>query len=216
MAGAFRGLDVPAAATGTGVQALPSDALFARSAPAAAVRSGRGGTPRWTPCASGAGAQIDQSLAGLEQMYGLKLPDDLYALLGSRITLMLGGPGVRGEPEVGVRAVSDAPPADRVLTVLTDVLREQGIPATVRRTGDGWVLGTSRPLAAELTRQGDLGSRPGFGPRCPDAAQASFVALRRHRRPGRGLPGPDRPDAVSVLKALDVVGVSARTRTAGA
>jgi hypothetical protein len=143
-------------------------------------------------------------------MYGLKLPDDLYVLLGSRITLMLGGPGVGGEPEVGVRAVSDAPRLTEVLTVLTDVLREQGIPATVRRTGDGWVLGTSEPLAAGLTRQGDLGSRPGFRAAVPDAAQASFVAYADTA--GLAAAYRDRidPDAVSVLKALDVVGVSAR------
>jgi hypothetical protein len=211
MAGAFRGLEVPTTATGTGVEALPSTALFAVGAGGA----GDALKARWDSTmdalrSNGAGAQIDQSLAGLQEQYGLRLPDDLYALLGTRITLMLAGPGAGGEPEVGVRAVSDAPRLTQVLTVLSDLLREQGVPATVQRTGDGWVLGTSAPLAEELTRQGDLGRASGFRAAVPDAAQASFVAYADCAGLAAAYGDRMSPDSAAVLKALDVVGVSAR------
>ena len=209
MAGAFRGLDVPAPPTGTGVETLPSTALVA----VGAAGAGDALKARWDSTmdalrSNGPGAQIDQSLAGLQQLYGLQLPDDLYALLGERITLMLAGPGADGEPEVGVRAVSDAPRLTQVLTVLSAVLRDQGLPATVQRSGDGWVLGTSRPLAEELTRQGDLGGTPGFRAAVPDAAKASFVAYADCAGLAKAYGDRMSPDAAAVLKALDVVGVS--------
>ena len=211
VAGVFRGLEIPKVTAGTGVESLPSQALVAVGASGAdqAIKA------RWNQTmdalrSTGGGAQVDAALAGLQQQYGLQFPDDLYALFGRRIALMVAGPGDTGVPAFGVRATSDAPRLAQVLDVLTEVLAEQGVPATVRRTDDGWVLGTTAPLTDALARDGDLGRTPGFRAAVPDPEQASFVAYADCAGLADAFRAQLDPDAARVMRALDVIGVTAR------
>jgi hypothetical protein len=167
------GTPPPPAGTGAGAvaAALPTDAVAAFSVAGAgdAVEQNWSTLTRRLPDARA-------TLASIEAQTGLRLPEDLAALLGQRTALALAEPDGSGRPVVGLRAQSDAaglgPALDRFLR-FTDA---SGLPLERRDVPGGYVLATDRAQAEALTRDGGLGGTDAFRDAVPDADRASVVA----------------------------------------
>jgi hypothetical protein len=192
-----------AAGAGAAAAALPADTAVAFSV------SGGGDALR------GNWSELVQRLpdgpagfAGIQAQTGLKLPEDLEALLGQRMALAVAGPGGSGGPVAGLRAQSDAAGLGEALDRLLRFTDSSGLPLERRDVPGGYVLATDRTQAEAMTRDGGLGDSDAFRGAVPDADHASVVAYVDVQRLltsyGWGVDG----DLAAGLRPLRAVGLA--------
>jgi hypothetical protein len=202
---------VPAEA-GAAAAALPGDTV------AALAVSGGGAlaAQQWKSLQQRFGADAGDVVAAAERETGLRLPQDLVALLGRRFALAVGAPaGGSGEPVVGVRGDSDDRNLSGALDRLLQKTDSSGLPLERRDLQGGYVLATSRQEAQALATGGDLGSRNAFRDAVPGADKAFAVVYVDMERFDDVVPNPDEKSR-KALSALRAVGVSVRATDDGA
>jgi hypothetical protein len=203
--------------------ALPADAGAAASAlprdtAAALAVSGGGATVagQWKSLRQRLGAAADDDVAAAEEGTGLRLPEDLIALLGRRIAVAVGAAsGGAGGPVVGVRGASDDPGLGAALDRLLQLTDRSGLPLERRDVPGGYVLATSRQEAQALSEGGDLGSSGAFRDAVPAADKAFAVVYVDvdHMAGYAAMAGAQTARAISALRA---VGLSATATDDGA
>jgi hypothetical protein len=167
--------------------------------------------------ASGTGSSaegLDQQAEELGQQLGLKLPDDVAAALGDRVSVALGRGTDGGTPRVAVR-VSGSDAAVRKVTRAVE--QATGTSLTTARAaggGTGTVLASSQRYAAAVAAGSGarLGGTQAFRDAAPGAAQAQSVLfvdmaglLDRSSDP-LGIEDPSR----RLLQPVAAVGVTGR------
>lgn len=112
-----------------------------------------------TQCQSTEPTGPTDPLAVITDATGLKLPDDLVALLGSDAVVAYGGLTGNGEPKIGVRSKpADVTAAADVVTKLRDRLAATGVDLAERVDGGDFVVATTDDYAAALAKPGALGT----------------------------------------------------------
>ena len=151
-------------------------------------------------------AGLTGTLDTVTEETGVKLPDDLLAVLGDQAVFAAdGGPSdfgliASGDPDTAKQT------ADRILTAL-------GVPGIATgRSGDRTVLATSPDYVDQLTAKGDLGKQDAFRAAVPDASGASVVVYV-DMGTVLSLAGEELPDDVANLKSVGLTG-SAKGDTA--
>lgn len=130
------------------------------------------------------GEDTDQMLAQAETLTGIDLPEDLQTLLGTGVTLSLGGT----PPDLStVSSPADVPfgatvtgDTDKIEGVIRKLEERQGITldqlGIAEKSGDGRVaIASSEGYADELLGHGDLGASSSFRDVVPEADKASSV-----------------------------------------
>ncbi len=212
--GATKTASAPA---GTGVEKLPAStqAAFAGSVDPAAV------TKAWRQfqtglAGAGAGDQVQQGLS----QFGLHLPGDLNALLGSRFAVAFGGMHA-GVPLVGIRSDANAAKAGAVLDKVGTALRQNGVPYQLHHTpaADGYAVALDPAYAKELAANGSLGSSAAFKAAVPDASSANVVLFVNVARllsdSNLASFGQSAGSIDANVKAVSAVGLSARSDSHG-
>jgi Protein of unknown function (DUF3352) len=122
--------------------------------------------------------QLDQAglhdeLTSMENNSGLKLPDDVAALVGSSTVLAVGGNS--DQPDFGV--ISRTDDTDRAKTAAERLSAKLGVTdaITVRPVADGTVLASSSDYADKLAASGGLGDSELFRATMPDLNGAQFA-----------------------------------------
>ena len=127
-----------AVAGGTGIEQLPSATMVAVGASTSAAtiaKSYQQMTSQLT--ASGGAGAVQELQQGLHQ-FGLKLPQDLSSLLGTRFAVAYGGNGADGQPQIGLRSNASAAKAGPVLDKVGKALAGSGAPIELHHVR-GWV-----------------------------------------------------------------------------
>ena len=103
-------------------------------------------------------------MTALSDAIGLKIPDDLVALLGSDAVLAYGGISGDGTPKIGLRSKpADVTAAADVVTKLRDKLLDSDIQLAERPVeGGDFVLATTDDYAGDLATAGTLGAADRF------------------------------------------------------
>ncbi len=128
-------------------------------------------------------------ITGFEEETGLKLPDDLSALLGQTFTLSIGGANLEKIPtlagpedieslDIAIRTTDGKSSAIDVMTKLADYASKNGIPLVAEETDGGAVLATSSKAAKNVAGNGGLGDTDTFKSVMPfgdNTTQALFV-----------------------------------------
>jgi hypothetical protein len=202
---------VPAEA-GAATAALPHDTV------AALAVSGGGSTVagQWKALQQRLGSSAGDYIAAAEDGTGLRLPEDLIALLGRRVAVAVGAPaGGAGEPVVGVRGASDDPGLGAAVDRLLQLTDRSGLPLERRDVPGGYVLATSRQEAQAMSDGGDLGGNGTFRDAVPAADNAFAVVYVdvEHAASYAAMAGAQTAGAVSALRA---VGLSATATDDGA
>jgi hypothetical protein len=123
-------------------------------------------------------------LTTLEDRTGLHLPDDLQTLLGSGVTLSLGGHAphslsdISGPEDVPAGVVLHGDP-DQIQAVIAKVEQHLGmqlsdIPMDVQGSGHKLAISTGG-YGPELLKDGTLGSVSGFRDAVPEAGKAGAI-----------------------------------------
>jgi Protein of unknown function (DUF3352) len=193
-------------AGGTGVDKLPSGTAVAigGSTSAAALAKSYQRAEDQLKASGGASA-----VAGLQQnlhALGLKLPQDLSAVLGTKFAIAYGGGGA-GLPQIGLRSNSSAAKAGPVLDKVNQAL--SGAPFALHHVaaGSGYAVALDKSYAEQLAGNGGLGETPAFKSAVPDAAAANLVVFVNF---GRLLSAgsPFGAPADANLKALSAAGLT--------
>jgi hypothetical protein len=116
---------------------------------------------------------LTRVLEKAERDSGLRLPDDVAALVGSSTVVALGGTG--DQRGLGLVSTTDDQAAARRAadTLLRKVDPDSAL--TVRSTADGTVLASSAAYADQLTADGGLGRQQLFTDSLPDLDSATVV-----------------------------------------
>ncbi len=140
---------------------------------------------------------LGPTLEKAERDSGLRLPDDVAALVGSRTVVAFGGD--RDQAGFGAVSTTDDPAGAR--RAADKILRKLGEDSslTVRSTADGTVLANSPAYADELTGDGTLGEQQLFKDTLPDLDSATAVVYVDVRKVAElsGERVPDEGKAVS-------------------
>lgn len=149
-------------------------------------------------------------VADFEDAFGLKLPDDLKALLGHSLTVAMPAQDLNGDQiTMGAKVVSsDATRADDVISTVEDATGATGV-LTHKVTGDRLFVATTPEWAAELEKGGKLGASDAFTSAVGDVSKddfALFVNLDRIEK--SYLDGLDG-DARAAVEAMKAVGFTA-------
>ena len=166
----------PAGPVSTLVDSLPDTTAVAVGAAGVGHRLEQ----EWDPLIRQLSALSGQSPAAqtrsLEASTGLRLPDDLVALLGSQFSLSVDSDGLSGYPLVGYQATTDPTTTGSATTAVTRLLRRSGVSLSTATTADGVVLATTPGYAQKLADGGGaLGSSPSFRAAVPQASGATDV-----------------------------------------
>lgn len=213
---------VPPGPAGTGVERLPAGTVAAVGGSLAKNAIDQA-YERFRTQAKGSGGM---DLAGMMEaqlgQLGLRLPQDLDALFGTRFQIAFGGfgPGGPGGPggtvKVGLHSNAPAARAGRVLDTIGDQLAQYGAPFQLRHVAarDGYAVALDPAYAKELAAGGRLGDSAAFKRAVPDAASAQVVGYVDFGALAKVLQsfgdGSDRD-----LKVLESAGFSVTTRPDG-
>ncbi len=199
--GAF---DAPADA-GAALAALPADtvAAFGLSGGAETLRD------QWPALRRRAGDGFEDALAQLGRQTGVRLPDDVAALLGRRVALALGPAGGSGEPVLGLRGDSDDAALGGALDRLLRLTDRESLPLVRRDLPGGYVLATTRQQADAMAGAGTLGEQEAFRDAVPDADRAQVVAYVDVERVVEDHGQGADEQTLRALSALRAVGMSA-------
>jgi hypothetical protein len=192
----------PTTGAGAAVGKLPEGTV------AAVGVAGLGGTVRKTWSALGSRADAPAGLGRLEAESGLRLPDDLVAILGGRVTLALAQPDGSGRPVAGLRGQSDDPGLAGALDRLLAYTDTVGLPLERRKIAGGYVLATTRQEAEALSQDGGLGGTDAFRAAVPDADRAQAVAFLDVERLTASYGQEVDGDVAAYLKPLRAVGLA--------
>jgi hypothetical protein len=114
--------------------------------------------------------------AQLERQTGMKLPDDLIALLGSQLSLSVDSEGLASYPLVGYQAATDPAAAAPGIAAVTKLLRQAGVSVSSTSSANRIVLATTPGYGKTLVAaNGDLGSTSSFQSAVPDAQGATDI-----------------------------------------
>ncbi len=200
------GVGTAATSAGTGVENLPDDTLVA----VGVTGWGKAVGANWQSAVDqmqAQGTDAAQVLSTIEVNTGLKLPDDLVAVLGDRLALAVGRPDGQGNPSIGVHGESGSDASD-TLGRLVAAAAQIELPLERRDAGTGWVLATTEGQANAMAAGGKLGATAGY----TSTVQGGTTAVVVVYADLRGLAdqyGDQIPDqAAATLRALDVVGMS--------
>jgi len=122
------------------------------------------------------GQDPTQMLDQFKQMYGLSLPDDLEALMGTSFTLAVGASGNVASPEIGARVLTDASDVAGPLAAISNLTARSGVTLQHTTIDGGYTVATTSGYAKKLGTAGDLGSSDRFKKAVPDAEGAGIVA----------------------------------------
>jgi hypothetical protein len=166
------------------------------------------------------GEQVDQGLAQLEQQTGLKLPDDLKALLGSNLVVAVDKEGLQDTPQIGARVVTDPVKASDVLDKIEQaVTLFSGQPLALPRdeTSDGYVVASTPGYLAALKKPGGLGHVQRFSDAVPGVGKADFAAYVDVAAivDGYAKDMGATADDIANLKPLAALGMTATTESPG-
>jgi len=186
---------------GASVAVLPEDTVAAFGVSGAA-----GAIPK--SIAGEAGQLLSGALPEARERTGLKLTEDLEALLGQRAALALAQPDGSGRPVARLRAQSDAAGLGAALDRLLRFTDASGLPLERREVAGGYVLATDRAQADAMTRDGGLGDTDAFRDAVPDADGASAVAYVDVERLLATYAKDVDGDLAATLRPLRAVGVS--------
>lgn len=135
-------------------------------------------------CTVGA-ATVDDFLTKAEESTGLNLPEDLTTLLGSAVTLSVGGKApaklsdVTGPADlpVGLTLHGDAPKINTLITKVEEKLGQSlsDLGIETRTAGSKMVLSPSKEYADDVARKGGLGEDGEFAEVVPDADRAGAI-----------------------------------------
>ncbi|MDQ1292832.1 MAG: hypothetical protein QG608_713 [Actinomycetota bacterium] len=155
-----------------GVAKLPDDTLLAFGA----TGMGKTVAGAWQQALQASGGQDPtQMLAQFEKVYGLSLPDDLEALLGTSFTLAVGGSGTVAAPEVGAKVMTEASDTAGPLQALSKLMTQAGMPLQHSTTKGGYTIATTSGYAKKLGTDGNLASTDRFKKAVPKADGAGTV-----------------------------------------
>lgn len=175
----------------------------------------------------GGSATVEDQLAQIEQQTGIKLPEDLQTLLGSGLVAAVDPEGLTtGAPKAGALIRTDADTADAVVQKVLDLVARQGVPVpdgSVARVKDGdtYKIGTDKGYLERFGSGATLGDDPRVAAAVADASDAQLAAwvdldaVYRLMLESEGPPGGDDADVAQALEALDGVGLSVTSDTAG-
>jgi hypothetical protein len=191
----------------SGIGDLPADSMFALSA------TGLGDAVK-TAWPKGK----DSGLGGLGQGLGIKLPDDLAALLGTRTQVAVGKFDGFATPVVGIRATTSDPRVPNALAALKRITEGGGLFQLQQQIAGGYVMSTdAAQLKALAGGNGGLGAKPGFSSVLPDAATAQTAAyfdLAAYADVMKSLGDSgdaDSAEDTKLLKELGAAGLTVRT-----
>ncbi|MFL6024853.1 MAG: DUF3352 domain-containing protein [Marmoricola sp.] len=135
---------------------------------------------------SGVGDQADDALGSIEDETGLRLPADLQTLLGSALTLSVGGDApkdladIQGFEDIPVGLVihGDAAKIKELIGRIEDHTgyRLSDIPIVVGGDAGRVVLSPSKDYADQLSKVGTLGRSRNFTDAVPDAGRTTAIA----------------------------------------
>lgn len=113
-------------------------------------------------------------IAQFEAETGLSLPEDLQSLLGSTLTLAIGGNNLETIPmlqgpddleklDIAIRTTDgEGGKAIDVMTKIADFASQNGVPLVAEESDDGAVLATNSDAAEKFSANGDLGDSGRF------------------------------------------------------
>jgi hypothetical protein len=150
-------------------------------------------------------AGLTRLLDRAERDSGLRLPDDVAALVGSGTIVAFGGTGDRSG--LGLVSTTDDPAGAR--RAADQILRkiDSDSSLTVRSTAEGTVLANSPEYADQLTGDGGLGDEQLFRQTLPDLDGATAVVYVDLRR-AADISGDELPAEIAALRS---VGLTAST-----
>ncbi|MBA2769815.1 MAG: DUF3352 domain-containing protein [Sporichthyaceae bacterium] len=123
-----------------------------------------------------AGSDFDKAEAEAEQSLGMKLPEDLEAVLGSNLLAALDADGLtEGRVEVGVLTTTDPDRAAPIIDRMARLLQEGEPGVRAELTEDGYVVASSGSMLRRLTAGGTLGDIEAFRRALPDADDARMA-----------------------------------------
>ena len=155
-------------------------------------------------------AGLSRILDKAERDSGLRLPDDLAALVGSSTVVALGGSSDR----TGLGMVSTADDQAAARRAADKLLRkiDPGIALTVRSTANGTVLASSAEYADQLAAVGGLGRQQLFTDSLPDLDRATAVVYVDLRKIVY-ISGEDLPPEVAALRSVGLTAASVGDET---
>jgi hypothetical protein len=218
LAGLVRGADATKTVKGNGSEmaSLPANTMAALqlSGGDQSVDAGWPAFKKQLGTLTGGGQ--DDPLAMAEQQLGLKLPDDLKALLGRSFTLSLPDQDFRSAaPAVGAKIVSgDAKRADAVITKL---LRAAGggVDLTHRVEGDKVYVATTSDYADDLKAGGRLGDSEAFRQAVGDVSGSNAALYLDLDKLEKLYLGDVHGQEKTFLESLKAVGLNATQTAAG-
>ncbi|MEO7746036.1 MAG: DUF3352 domain-containing protein [Actinomycetota bacterium] len=219
VAGRVDGASLPAASGASGVGDLPAGTLVALGTGGADGIVGSAWTQLRTALVAQGGAEVlDDEVAAVQKQYGVTLPGDLIAALGSRATVAFGGV-TDGEPDLAVRT-SGRPQSVATLVAAFTRLSGSYTPSTVAaptgltlstaRAGSDTVVASSKAYADKVAAGSGLGATTVFTDAVPgfkDAQQVVFVDVAGLVALAEGSLGADAA-AVRNLEPISAVGLT--------
>ena len=150
-------------------------------------------------------AGLSRMLDKVEQDSGLRLPDDVAALVGSSTVVAFGGTG--DQRGLGLVSTTDDPASARRAadTLLRKVDPDSTL--TVRSTADGTVLASSAAYADQLTADGGLGRQQLFTDSLPDLDRATAVVYVDLQK-AADISGDELPSQVAALRSVGLTASS--------
>lgn len=159
---------------------------------------------------SATGSSGEDPLDQLESEYGIKLPDDLKALLGSSLTIAMPAQELGSDiPTIGAKVVSsNAQRADEVIGTIEDLADASGT-VTRKVEGNKLFVATTPDYVGALQSGGKLGDSDAFKAAVTDVGQAHMAVFVDMDKLGSQLAKEADGDAKAVIEAMKSIGISA-------
>lgn len=172
LAGRAVGLDVPKLSGSTDVGSLPDDTLVALgySSADALVKALWDQVHQAAESMNGA-EELDAEVSSLADAYGVRVPDDVVAAVGSQLAVAV-GPGTT--PQLAVRVNGSRDSLDRVVNAVEQVSGGMVTVATAT-SGSSTVLASDQSYASAVAKGGALGRSERFTDAVGDAEGAQAV-----------------------------------------
>ena len=120
---------------------------------------------------------VDQQVAQIKEQFGITIPDDIAAALGSRAVLSLGPPADQDMPAIALRVSGDRPTLTKLVGVVDDNGGEFWPPMAQVNAGSDTVVATSQIYAEAVAKGSGLAASKVFADAVPDADEAQQVVF---------------------------------------